>query len=426
MDARTGTVLLLLAVLGSGCRSVSPSAPPLASFGDRGRCPDPQLLHYRLSVVLDPVHHRLRGRAEMELSCLPPDGLQFELNPRLFLESSRIDGRRVQAADSPVGYSLRYQGEGSAPVVVELGYEGKLRQMGTPLNELSEDLIELSAHSSWYPRFAAEHAFTAEVSVHAPSRYRLVALGQPGAPLTVSGGEGETLREWSWRTRIPVSELLLVGSPHLRSVEVVDRGERFTSYYSTLPSEQVETLTATLAYARGTFSDALGEAQAMDESILAFVPRSGPGYQTSGFCVLSEESVRTSSTSAELLVHALSRAWWSVAESARAAPGAEGALASFYAERVLGRGPTSQAAGLSVALLFELERRVGRDALDGALRALRARETKRPLPWSTLSEALEHAFGAALVEASQRAVTGDSAPQQEDQEPERDQDQPEQ
>lgn len=301
----------------AACRG-GPQLAPLPDLGDGGRCSTPEVLHYRVGVVLEPAEHRLRARAELELSCLPRSELPLLLNPSLDVEAAFLEGRRV-ALDLPEAaadhgprvavHRLRYRGGSASSVLLELRYAGRLRARGTPLGELSEDSIELSERVSWYPRLAGAQHFTAELSAYAPARYRLAAPGRAQPPLTVVGADGAASREWRWTTERPRAELLLFGSPHLRSVEVTDRQHRQVGYYSTLPAQQVEAITATLAAARAQLQEALGPAEGLASGALVFVARSGPGYRSEEVDVVSEETARTSTTVAADLLLGLGRAW---------------------------------------------------------------------------------------------------------------------
>lgn len=315
-------LLLFLAA----CRS-SPAPAPAAALGDGGACPAVELLHYRLRVVLEPAERRLRARAELELSCLPPDRLGLALHPRLHVEEAWVEGRRVEAErpPSPSGIEpaaaplqLAYRGRSGRAVLVELHYAGRLRDLGTPLGELSADSIELAAPAGWYPRLVGPQRFTAELVAQAPARYRLVAPGRGQPPLTVAGPGAAVLREWRWTTERPREQLLLFGAPHLRSLELIDRRQRQISHYSTLPAQLVETITATLARARSQLEETLGPVDSLQTGTLVFVARGGPGYRSEEVDVVSEETARTSTTVADELVRGLTRAW----RDARLAAGA--------------------------------------------------------------------------------------------------------
>lgn len=407
-------VCVCLTALLVGCATSTKPTPNRPSLGDGGACELPRPLHYRLVAALDPEHRRLRATASLQISCLPRDELTVLLNPNFFLEGALVDGRRVSAEETrsnlpealaATAYRLRYRGSSQSEATLDFRYEGKLRRTGSPLNELSSDLVELNRLSSWYPRLIGRHAFTAELSIYAPLRFRFVASGRAAPTLSVTGSDGEAVREWSWSADQSSADLMIVGAPHLRSLEIVGHGEKVISYYSTLPSQRVEAITASVAHAGVYLREALAPSADPRETVLVFVPRSGSGYRSARVNVVSEESVRTSSRTTDLLILGLSGAWWGVSEEPAEPGGVEAGIAHYYGERAGARVSPPPAARATVALLREVEERAGRAPVDLALGELRERDRERPLRASVLESALREAFGDVLIDAVERSLS---------------------
>ena len=221
------TISVMSATLIGGCASVS-RVPVRAD-------------HYRLEVELDPVSHRIAGRAVIDLrlrdprSTAPgPVGVELLLHPALrvtgvqtTLSSSRYRGiqrkERAERAGPSFTRHLIELPEPAEAFTIFVQYEGVLFQdveAGEKPGEIHN--FSMSAHIApegiyladgyWYPQVEPDPVCPSL------SQFTLLAGAPPGVTLQASGETDESLGKAygrpGWRSPYPLPGMVLVGGPH--------------------------------------------------------------------------------------------------------------------------------------------------------------------------------------------------------------------
>jgi hypothetical protein len=351
---------------------------------------EPGPAHLELQVALDIENEALT----VEAALTAPRSAWREgwaLNAALDLTEA---GPGVVTAPSPDG-SVRLIRHGDAgagppdePLTARFSYAGRLSRavMPFPLDRIHPDAVELSANSMWLPvhaGFSERYTVTAEIS-GLPNHWTIAAPGQvargPDAEATI-------------RRETPDLDLAFFAAPDLTC-----RGDgAFTVCTADMEAGAVEVVTRHGAAALDQFSALFGPPEVARTTIaLVERDRSG-GYARLGYMVMDLEPGDTEAHLAAYVAHEFAHSWFfapigspddhwlieSPAEYAawrymqmRFGEDARTELEAAARAGMAGAGPLSGAGRASHAALYragpvflaELERRIGRDALDTVLR----------------------------------------------------------
>jgi hypothetical protein len=354
----------------------------------------PALPHYAIRAILDPPQHTLSVSAVVTFPPAPAGSVEEMILGRSYRVSRMLASNGVvvaEATDRPFRglQAIRVRRAVDGPTAVTLEYEGALTSFVTPpMNVISPELVELSVDSFWLPYSARLGAlFTIEGSVDGLP---------PGATVVSSLSFRRTPTGIRIPRSTPTGDVALVAAPGLVSV----REGRFVFYGRDVESDLAKAYRRHGAGALTMLESVLGRLPTEQASVVIVRRASRSGYARPGYVIVTErpDTVPEHGT-AKFIAHELAHAWFSRAafdtedywlvetpaeylglryvETALGRAARDSMLeairrAAATAGPILGSGRQSSAAIYSKgpALLFDLEERIGRGAMDAVLSEL--------------------------------------------------------
>ncbi len=452
------TFLLILFILG-GCTTQRPFRPghPVRVSPLSGAVSGNTIRHHDLTLHLDLSSGTVQVEDEMVISVTTAE-VNFHLHKGMKIEEIAFQGKRIKhrVVETDKGETSRVTvllpGESPGKIAhVVIRYRGSFPQIdfsdgrhrGTEVGGyINKDAALLLSNAHWYPDIPEQTSLmTYDLRVYAPAGQEVISAGERIPPGEVGSGKEYTL----FRMRHPTDEINLVtGEFHVKKREV---GEiALFTFFTEDDPELEEIYLSALQDHLGQYQKRFGPYPYKAMLVVATPLMEGLGFP--GFTLIGERLLRIPNLPQTSLGHELLHNWFgngvyvdidqgnwseglvtylvdyrfSVAQRGAAAArrslledysiytrsGREPSLTEFRARE----SPEQMAVGYDKgAFIFEmLERRLGKDRFDQALRQLTRDRMFKKASWKDLQSAFEAAAGESLDPFFRQWVYGVGAP----------------
>jgi hypothetical protein len=280
--------------------------------------------HYGIKLKLDPASQYLQVSANLRLYPKEPfpDTLNFSLHKQFDLMKVSGDAVHDFKFDKtappvsvfmreavPLAVILAKTGDRNRPIDIYFEYEGKLTEWPqNSANIVTEDWVELGMYLPWFPSgFIAGH-FTFEIEAECDAAYQLRSYN------------GYTVKNGTWYLKgtIPIFDIVLVASKHLKTVEKNSEKRKVFLHYQTLQDSTAEQLTQDLSGVLDFYSEWFGGVKQEENLTIIQSPRQrGGDYARRGLITLSRlTDERYENRHDEIirnLAHEAAHFWWHLA-----------------------------------------------------------------------------------------------------------------
>jgi len=288
---------------------------------------------YALAVRINPDrrHLAVSGHVSVQLE-KGESAFSFELHDAFHIARCAIDGeperctpvQPVPEGGATVSRRITVElpkGVGGDLVDLEIAYAGELRDRpswGTPGangpfmdDAVGPDRVELALYSSWYPSFGFGPTYDVEVDVTVPRGWSVACIG--GEEERRETAE-ETTTRWTARS---VNDVVIVGSPQLRSKDITTSAGRVRISHTRLPETFLLREARETERTLGLFATLLQDSPGGRTVQHVYSPRRwGQGFARPGLIVMSEgrvlEALEKEPETSLLYGHAHEAAhfWW--------------------------------------------------------------------------------------------------------------------
>jgi len=284
-----------------------------------------QANHYEIEIKLDPAAQHIHVKLILGLTpaAPTPDNLIFFLHKQFTIHD--VSGQGVESfsfdkdTPSPVNWmpegralaiGLDKKSIGNKRMKLIFEYEGIISEWpGWSANVITEEWVELGLYLPWFPYNQEYGAFTFEIEAECVPNYSLGSFGS-----VKKAGD-----KWHFKRITPTSDIVLVASKNLKTIQQESDGKRINVHYSLIHDTTAKKLAGDLFGIVELYEAWFGGYKEAEITLVESLRERGGGYARIGLISLAGLSDDKYAAQHEAyiryLAHEAGHMWWTQAPS---------------------------------------------------------------------------------------------------------------